>query len=210
MKRILLSIALLISAAGTASAQYDTSKLFVGGGFYAAKQVSSANGNTETCSGPGLYLAAGMGNTLTRGIDYAMEFFYETYTLDTSTNAYDGSLSESNIGYDIKLMLNFPASEGVALLPYFGVGAMYGLSSTSTITMGGTKTTANCYDSDEMGGVNYQRMDTFLIAGAAVNIGPSIRVDLGAWFGMWNRITNVKGSKTKDGTNIRLGVYYMF
>ena len=91
MKRILLSIALLVSAAGIASAQYNTGSLFVGGGFYAAKQVSSYNGNSESYSGPGLYLAMGMGNTLTKGIDYAMEFFYETYTLDTRHPGLHGS-----------------------------------------------------------------------------------------------------------------------
>ncbi len=209
MKRILITLALLISSASFAFAQ-DGSKMLVGGGFYAAKQVSEGGGTTETCSGPGFYLAAGMSNNLFKAIDYTMEFFYETYSLDTSNSMADGSLNESNIGYDIKLMMNFPASDSMALLPHVGCGFMYGLSSPATTTVGGTKTTANCYNSDDMGGVNYQRMDTFLIAGAAINIGPSIRVDIGAWFGMWNRITNVSGAKTKDGTNLRLGVYYMF
>ncbi len=209
MKRILITLAILVSSASFAFAQYGPGML-IGGGFYAAKQKSEAGGNTQSCSGPGFYLAGGMTSNLTRGIDYTMEFFYETYTLDTSTNAYDGSQTESNIGYDIKLMLNFPASDSMALLPYFGVAYMYGLRSTATTTTGGVKTTVDCYDSDKMAGVNYQRMDMFLLAGAALNIGPSLRVDVGAWFGMWNRITNVKGTKTTDGTNLRLGVYYMF
>ena len=215
MKKILvLTLAIVLGISAYAQSESKPGFISAGGGIVIAKQKGSTSmmgtTTTSTTSGPGFYLNFGMTNDLgLGGLGYAMDLFFDHWLLSDDEGSSDAVAKENYIGFVIALNLTLDASETLSLMPFFGPGFSYGLSSKTKWTnpISGEKETLDNYAED----THYLRQYSYLTVGADVLLKSlHLRLRGSVDFGMWDRYASVKEITTKDGPNLRLGIAYLF
>lgn len=209
MKKIILTLALVVAATSAAFAQIDG--LTVGAGYLdnTIKTVYTSGSTTTTSARTlgGFYaglsydvLTLGPGIIITPGLVFASTSFKGEEDLLGGVTSGNESYLAVPVNFSYKLDL-VPGT--LAIAPYAGPTFAYGLSSKSTYTLGNTSNTTDNYD-----GTTYGKFDLMVGVGLAFDIVDMIRVSVGYNMGLLDR--NSDSDYKVTTSNINFGVAYLF